>query len=145
MLNVKNFQKLLIFDEKIEFLKLLENASGKHMWVFRSFLEEIIKRLGSCSASRSGGNQVDDLPPALHTEAVSASWKCEGSATTTRGPEYISARRVIRKLFQLVGHPDGNGRKHDVWWRFFNYLKSYTFSMKSDFLPEDIYVTDMSS
>ena len=46
----------------------------------RSFRREN-KRLESCSASLSGGNQVDGLPPALHTEAASASWEPKGSAT----------------------------------------------------------------
>ena len=33
-----------------------------------------------CS-SRSGGNQVDGLPPVVHTGAVEASWDGAGSAT----------------------------------------------------------------
>ena len=35
----------------------------------------------SYSTSLSSGNQVDDLPLALHTEAVSASWRNRGRAT----------------------------------------------------------------
>ena len=49
--------------------------------MFRGRLEEKMQRRESCSASLSGGNQVDGLPPALHTEAVSASWESQASAT----------------------------------------------------------------
>ena len=49
--------------------------------MFRDRLEEKMQRRESCSASLSGGNQVDGLPPALHTEAVSASWEFQASAT----------------------------------------------------------------
>ena len=39
--------------------------------------------------------------------------------------------RVIRELFQLVGHPDGNGRKHDFWWRFLTFLKIWQKILQS--------------
>ena len=67
--------------KNLKFSKFLKNASRNLTVAFRGHLEEKIKRLGSCSASLSGGNQVDGLPPALHTKAVSASWESQGSAT----------------------------------------------------------------
>ena len=42
--------------------------------MFRGRLEEKMQRRESCSASLSGGNQVDGLPPALH-------WESQASAT----------------------------------------------------------------
>ena len=122
-----------------------------------------------CSTSLPGGNQVDGLPPAPSTGAVSASWPPGRKRTQTwflmtffefsqkfenrfANPIFVQEKYERRtchlKDFEIHRQDSEKrwreGRSSEVkiyfWWRFLNFLKSYIFVWQIRFFSKEKYV-----